>query len=168
MEILPNASLRELVTCLPTDKAQVREVRGIGKARLRRYCREISEMIQKYCAEQQRSKNPTATPVRPQPRTSETKLLSFELFQAGKSLDEIATERRLARSTIEGHLSHFIGIGDLDIYSVLDRETVADIQEFLLAKPEAAAAEAKSHFGEKYSYGELKMVIRHVQKHKGP
>jgi hypothetical protein len=83
-------------------------------------------------------------------------------------VDEIAAERRLARSTIEGHLSHFIGLGELDIYSVLDRETVADIQQFLQAQPEAAAAEAKSHFGEKYSYGELKMVIRHVQKHKLP
>ena len=49
--------------------------------------------------------------------------------------------------------------------AVLDRETVADIQQFLRAQPEAGAAEAKSHFGEKYSYGELKMAIRHVQKH---
>jgi ATP-dependent DNA helicase RecQ len=83
-------------------------------------------------------------------------------------VDQIAAERRLARSTIEGHLSHFIGLGGLDIYSVLDRQTVADIQQFLQAHPEADAAEAKSHFGEKYSYGELKMVIRHVQAHKSP
>jgi hypothetical protein len=34
-------------------------------------------------------------------------------------------------------LSHFIGLGELDIYSVLDRETVADIQQFLQARPEA-------------------------------
>lgn len=32
--------------------------------------------------------------------------------------------------------------------------------------PEAAAVEAQSHFGVKYSYGELKMVIRHVQQHR--
>jgi hypothetical protein len=43
---------------------------------------------------------------------------------------------------------------------------VAEIQQFLQAHPEASAAEAKSHFAEKYSYGELKMVIRHVQKHR--
>jgi hypothetical protein len=163
-EILPNASLRELVTYLPTDNAQLRQISGIGKARLRRYGKEISELIQQYCAEQQLPKNPTTTPARPQPRTSETKQHSLELFRAGKSVDEIAAERRLARSTIEGHLSHFIGLGELDIYSVLDRETVAEIQQFLQAQPEAAAAEAKSHFGEKYSYGVLTMVIRHVQK----
>ncbi|MBI2480366.1 MAG: HRDC domain-containing protein [Planctomycetia bacterium] len=53
MDILPNASLRELVTYLPTDNAHLREISGIGKARLRRYGKEISELIQKYCAEQQ-------------------------------------------------------------------------------------------------------------------
>ena len=167
-EILPNASLRELVTCLPTENAQLRQISGIGKARLRRYGKEIRELIRQYCAEQQLPGNPTTKPTRPQPRTSETQRHSFELFRAGKNVDEIAAERRLARSTIEGHLSHFIGLGELDICSVLDRETVADIQQFLEAQPEAAAAEAKFHFGEKYSYGELKMVIRHVRKHKSP
>lgn len=168
MEILPNTTLRELVTHLPTDNAQLHKIRGIGKARLRRYGKEISELIQKYCAEQHLPKNSTSTAARPQPSTSETKRHSFELFQAGKTVDEIATQRRLVRSTIEGHLSHFIGLGELDIYSVLDRETVADIQQFLQAQPEASTAEAKSHFGEKYSYGELKMVIRHVHRHAAP
>ncbi|TVS15982.1 MAG: helicase [Planctomycetaceae bacterium] len=165
-EILPNATLRELVTYLPTNNAQLREITGIGKARLRRYGKELSELIQQYCAEQQLPENPTTTPARPQPRTSETQRHSLELFRAGKNVDEIAAERHLARSTIEGHLSHFIGLGELDIYSVLDRETVTDILQFLQTQPEAAVAEAKSHFGEKYGYGVLTMVIRHFHKHK--
>ena len=58
-EILPNASLRELVTHLPTDAAHLLQIGGIGKARLRRYGKEIGELIQKYCAEQQLSENRT-------------------------------------------------------------------------------------------------------------
>jgi hypothetical protein len=161
-EVLPNASLRELVTYLPTDNAQLRQIHGIGKTRLRRYGREISELVRTYCAEQQLPE-PVTTPARPQPRTSETKRHSLGLFRAGKSVDEIAAARGLARGTIEGHLSHFIGLGELDIDAVLDRETVADIQQFLQARPEAVAAEVKAHFGDKYSYGELQIVIRHVQ-----
>jgi ATP-dependent DNA helicase RecQ len=152
------------VTYLPTNETHLRQISGIGKARLRRYGKEISGLIQKYCVEQQLSENSTVTPTRPQPRTSETKRHSFELFRAGMSVAEIGAKRGLARSTIEGHLSHFIGLGELDVHAVLDQETVADIQRFFMAHPEATAAEAKSHFGEKYSYGELKMVIRHVQK----
>ena len=52
VEILPNASLRELVTYLPTENAQLRQISGIGKARLRRYGKEIGELIRKYCADQ--------------------------------------------------------------------------------------------------------------------
>jgi hypothetical protein len=163
-EILPNATLRELVTYLPTDNTRLREITGIGKARLRRYGKEISELIQQYCAEQQLPETPTTTPARPQPRTSETQRHSLELFRAGESMDEIAAERHLVRSTIEGHLSHFIGLGELDIHEVLDRETVTDIQQFLQAQPEATVAEAKSHFGEKYGYGVLTMVIQHFRK----
>lgn len=168
MEMLPNDTLRQLVTYLPMDIARLREIQGIGKKRLRRYGRAISEMIQEYCAEQQFPKDLTTPTAPPQPRTSETKRQSFELWQAGKSVDEIAAERHLARGTIEGHLSHFIGLGELDIYSVLDREKVAEIQQFFVATPEASAAQGKSHFGEKYSYGELNMVLRHVQYHKAP
>jgi len=164
-EVLPNATLRELVTYLPTDNAQLRQIHGIGKARLRRYGKELTELIRTYRAEQQ-LQEPATTPARPQARTSETKRHSLELFRAGKSFDEFGGERRLSRGRFEGVLSHFIGLGELDVYSVLDRETVADIQQFLQAHPEAAAVEAKSHFGDKYSYGELKMVIRHVQKHR--
>lgn len=161
-EVLPNATLRELVAYLPTDHAQLRQIYGIGKARLRRYGEELCGLIRTYCTEQHLSQDPA--PARPPARTSETKRHSLELFRAGKSVEEVAAERRLARSTIEGHLAHFVGLGELDIEAVLARETVAEIQQFLQAHPEAAVAEAKAHFGEKYSYGELKMVIGHLQR----
>ncbi len=46
---------------------------------------------------------------------------------------------------------------------MLNRQTVDDIKGFLAANPEATSADAKVHFGEKYSYGVLKMVISHMQ-----
>ncbi len=165
-DILPNAALRELVTYLPTEKAQLRQVSGIGKARLRRYGQELSELIQQYCTEHQVPKNSDTASALSQPHTSDTQRHSLFLFRAGKSLDEIAGTRGLTRGTIEGHLSHFIGLGELDIHSVLDSATVADIRQFLQDQPEAGVAEAKSHFGKKYSYGELRMVVRHFREQK--
>jgi hypothetical protein len=151
------------VTNLPTDGNELRAVRGIGKARRGAYGQEIIEMILQYLGGQQvaPNKSPPTKP-RTQPHTSETKLHSFNLFRAGKTVEEIAAERRLARSTIEGHLAHFIGLGELDVHSVLDPQTVADIQQFLKSNPDAGVAEAKSHFGEKYSYGELTLVTSHI------
>jgi hypothetical protein len=165
-DVLPSASLKDLVTHLPTDRSGLRRIHGIGKVRLRRYGRELCDLIRKFRADEQIAANETAKPARKPPATSETKRHSFALFQSGKSIDEIAAERRLARSTIEGHLSHFISVGELDVHAVLDRETVDTIQQFLAAQPEAAASEAKTHFGDEYSYGELKMVISHVLRNK--
>jgi DNA-binding CsgD family transcriptional regulator len=166
-EIIPNASLRELVTYLPTGNAQLREISGIGKARLRSYGQEIGELIRKYRTEHQLAEDLANTLVPPQRRASETQRRSLELFRAGKSVDEIAAERHLARGTIQGHLGHFIRVGDLDIHAVLNRDTIIDIQQFLQAHPEASAAEMRSHFGGKYSYGELKMVLGHVHRASG-
>ncbi|MCA9184634.1 MAG: AAA family ATPase [Pirellulaceae bacterium] len=163
-EILPNATLKELVTYLPTRPTQLREIRGIGKARLRRYGGEIMAMMENYCAAQQLSQDAIATMTPERPRASQTQTHSFALFQAGKGVAEIAAERGLSPSTIEGHLSHFIGLGELDIHAILDRDTVAEIEQFLAANPAAASAAVKAHFEDKYGYGEITMVMSHIRK----
>jgi hypothetical protein len=163
-EVLVNVSLRELVTYLPTNQNHVRQISGIGKARLKRYGKDLGEIIQKYCEEHKLSTNLMSSSNPPPPNPSDTKHVSFTLFQGGKSIEQIAAERKLAHTTIEGHLAHFIGLGQLDIYSVLAREKVTEIHEFFTSQPSASAAEARAHFGEKFSYGELKMVINNLQK----
>lgn len=162
-EVLPNATMRELVTYLPTSDGQLRQIRGMGKARLRRYGKEIRALIRSYRSEHQLPQEPTGSSGA-QPRTSETKQHSLQLFRAGKSVDQIAAERGLVRGTIEGHLAHFIALGELDVYAVLDHETVAEILQYLHAHPEATIAEAKAHFGGKYGYGELKIAIGHARR----
>jgi uncharacterized protein YpbB len=86
--------------------------------------------------------------------------VSLELFKAGKNLDEIAAERGFVRSTIEGHLAHFVGIGELDIFALLERDQVAEIEQFFRKNNTASSAEAKAHFQDTYSYGQLKMVLQ--------
>ena len=54
--------------------------------------------------------------------------------------------------------------GELDVYLLVDRETVETIEQFVKSRPEATLSEVKSHFGDKYSFSELKMAISHVQK----
>lgn len=163
-EVLPNDSLRELVTFLPTDLQHVRHIHGIGKARLKRYGKDLCEIIAKYCAERNLTAN-LMTSANPPPQSSDTKYLSFTLFRTGRTIEQIAAERKLARTTIEGHLAHFIGLGQLDILSVMERDKVTSLCEFFTNHPAATAAEAKVHFGDKCSYGELKMVLSHMQNH---
>lgn len=85
------------------------------------------------------------------------------MFQAGKSIEQIATERELTTGTIEGHLAHFVASGQLDILKIIDLDKVAVISAFFTSNPSATSTEAKTHFGEKYTYSELKMVLAHLQ-----
>ncbi len=162
-DVFPHDSIGELVTYLPTNNANLRLIRGIGKARLKRYGKEISDIIRTFCQENQLPSDRMTARDAPRPPTSDTKFCSFEMFRAGKGIEQIAAERSLSRSTIEGHLSHFIGLGQLDVFDVLEREKIVDIQQFVAAKSGAAIAEARSYFGDKYSYGELKLVFSHLQ-----
>jgi uncharacterized protein YpbB len=93
----------------------------------------------------------------------DSKTVSFDLFQSGKTLDEIAAERGFVRSTIEGHLAHFVELGELDIRKLMPEEDIRAISDYFADHPDVLSSEAKAHFGEKYSYGEIKMVIAHLK-----
>ena len=110
-----------------------------------------------YCAE----KN---IPARPSEFSkANTKQVSFDLYKSGKTVAEIAAERHLAVSTIEGHLAYFIARRELDISDFLTKEQVDEIAGFFEKWNTESIAEAKAHFGERFLYGQLRMVIEHLK-----
>ncbi len=68
--------------------------------------------------------------------------LTLQLFKQGKSAADIATERNLAQSTIEGHLAGFVSTGDVDI---LDLVEAAKLEKIIAAvKQLEASTEAET------------------------
>jgi hypothetical protein len=175
-EVATNGSLREIVIYLPISKAGLLNIPGIGKRRLQRYGQELLAIVQKYRDENQIEDMPTrstAIPTKdgtqPLPHSldiysgpSRTKQISFDMFRSGMSISEIAVERKRADGTIAGHLAHFVETGDISIFSLLDFQKVEEIRQYFLANPSSTASEAKTHFGEKYDYGKIKMVVGHL------
>ncbi|HRI59210.1 MAG TPA: AAA family ATPase, partial [Saprospiraceae bacterium] len=158
-EVLPTRSLLELVQFLPLNLTALKKIKGIGKGKSLQFGPDLIAIIQGYCTEHhiqttgQMTDLAAAALAEKAPKT-DTKMLSFELFKAGKTIDEIAAERGFVRSTIEGHLAHFVGLGELEIFALLEREQVQEIEQFLIGHNTQSSAEAKAHFGEKYSYGQ--------------
>ncbi len=157
-EVVTNITMAELVTFLPTNNRKLLSIKGIGKGKLKRFGEAILKMIDTFTREENISVNLDSVADVPKPPSSDTKFISLEMFEAGKSIEEIARLRTLARTTIEGHLAFYIGEGRVDISRVLAPEKISDITDFFTRNPTATLAEAKASFGEKYSYGELKMV----------
>ena len=156
-EVLPTRSLQELVRLLPMERDSLKGISGIGKSRLKRFGATLLLIVRKYCTE----KDIAATT--PQLSKANTKRVSFDLFKAGKTIMEIAAQRNLAVGTIEGHLAYFIARGDLDISEFLTKEQVDEIAGFFREKSTTSLAEAKAHFGERFMYGQLRMVLEHLR-----
>ena len=163
-EVLPTRSLLELVHFLPLDLIALKKIKGIGAAKSQRFGAALIAMIQDYCTEHHIQTDQLSGLVMPVEKAvkADTKTLSLEFFKAGKGIDEIARERGFVRSTIEGHLAHFVGLGELDIFSLLEREQVQEIEQFFTERGTASSVEARAHFGEKYSYSDLKMVRQYL------
>ena len=161
------ASLQEIATFLPRTKKDLMLINGFGKAKAEKYGDEILEAVESFCdmhgletnmhtlsANLKREKKPKST----EPKI-DTKTVSFDLYKAGKTAADIAQERNLTISTIEGHLAYFAGTGDIDV-----NELVSVEKQKLIA---AAVAEhgAQSHstlihnLPKDISYGELRMVL---------
>ena len=118
-EVITNATLLQLVTCLPTNNRNLLGIKGIGKAKLKRFGEAILKLIETYAREENLSVNSDSAPSAQMSPSSDTKFISLQMFEAGKSIDEIAKSRMLVPWTIEGHLAFHVGEGRLDIVRVL-------------------------------------------------
>jgi hypothetical protein len=165
-EVLPTNALIEIVQVLPLNLPALKKIKGIGAAKSQRFGAALIAIIQGYCTEYKVQTNQmsafVADALAIKPPKMDTKKVSLELFNAGKNLDEIASERGFVRNTIEGHLAHFVGTGELDIFTLLSRDQVAEIEDFFRKNNTASSAEAKAHFQDNYSYGQLKMVLQYL------
>ncbi len=157
--VLPTSAVRELVTYLPTDTANLRRIKGIGEVKVKLFGAAIVGIIEAYCKEKHLAVNLLAAAEPPKPPKPDTKRVSLDMLKAGKTIDQIALERGFVRGTIESHLTQFITSGELDIYEVLPKEQVEEISAFFIETQSTGTQPAKEHFGEKYDYGVLRMVL---------
>ncbi len=156
-QVMQTRTLIELAQTLPQTLAELKNIKGIGAMKSQQFGADLMTIIDAYCTEHRVDQSLRLHVPEKAPKI-DTKKLSFEMFQAGKTLDEIALERSLTRSTIEGHLAHYMALGELDIFSLLERQKVQEIEQYFLDNPSLTNTEVKTHFEEKYSYGELRLV----------
>jgi len=164
--VLPTRTLIEIVAVLPSTIANLKKINGIGKVRANQYGQPILDIVSAYCQEHglepdQLQMATGKAPKTPKPPKPDTKLTSLSLFKQGKSIPEIAEERGFVVSTIQGHFAHFIGKGELAIHEVFESEKIAPLLAYFKSNTTGVLTDVKQHFGEKYSYGELKMALAH-------
>ncbi len=164
--VLPTRTLIEIVAVLPSTLPHLKKINGIGKVRATQYGEQILEIVNAYCQEQglETDQLELATgkaPKAPKPPKPDTKLASLSLFKQGKTIAEIAEERGFVVSTIQGHIAHFIGTGEIGVSEVFEPKKIEPLLAYFKANTTGVLTDMKQHFGAQYSYGELKMALSH-------
>jgi hypothetical protein len=155
---------------LPTTFPELETIKGLGKIKLQQYGKEIIEMISAF-VEKTGIEKPQFEITIPEKKEKKEKLGasnqdSFDLFKSGKNVQEIAVERNLAVSTIEGHLSYFVKTGELEVSQFVSEEKIKRISEYFTQHPDSLFGEAKTHFGDEVSYTEMRFVKNYMDSKK--
>jgi hypothetical protein len=87
---------------------------------------------------------------------------TFAYYSSGKTIEEIATLRALAVSTIESHLCEFIRTGELGIEAFLTENEIEAIRYGYNQAEKYSTTEIKAILLDKYSHGQLKMGIAYL------
>jgi ATP-dependent DNA helicase RecQ len=173
--ILSDATLLEIATYLPQSLDELRLISGFGDIKLARYGREFLLPVKNYCERNKlASKIKSKTSKRERKvrtenstngvRSSNTAFDSFTLYKSGKTIAEIATERNLAASTIEGHLSYYIYTGAIDVLEMVSEEKKLLIKDAVESYGAEKLGPLKEILGKGYSYGEIRAVIAWLKK----
>ncbi|MBK9074809.1 MAG: helix-turn-helix domain-containing protein [Flavobacteriales bacterium] len=89
---------------------------------------------------------------------------TYALVQDGRTVEEIAKERGLSQTTIEGHFAKGIAEGKVDIEGVMPATTRDVIAAWMREHPEEGLNTAQAHFNGAHSYGQLRMVQAWLKK----
>ena len=121
--ILPQKTMVTLANFLPRSMAALQLVKGMGKKKSEKFAEELLNIIVSYC-KKEKIEPPAQTPeaeLIPKKAKVDTKNLSYDLFMEGKTVSQIAEERNLTLTTIEGHLSHYVGTGEFQSINLYHR-----------------------------------------------
>ncbi len=171
--IVGNKTLDELATYLPQNKTELNQISGFAAAKIKQYGTEFLQIIVEYCTQKnleslvhkkiktQKIKNNNGEETKEEkPNTYDE---TYKLYIQGKSINDIAKERSLTSTTIEGHLAKFIANGSVTITDFIPIEKASIIIKSLEGFEKGASIiPIKEKLGIDYSFGEIRMTIAHL------
>ncbi|MCB9047752.1 MAG: DNA helicase RecQ [Chitinophagales bacterium] len=169
--IVGDNTLLDMATYLPLRSDELRRISGFGDYKVSKYGPAFMQVLQAYAHEHNlETRIQLKAPKRERkssmdkPTISNTQRISFELFQQGHTIDEIAEQRKLSVNTIAGHLTAFILDGEISATKFLPRHKLNKILELIEQTGQTVAAKPiKDLLPEDYSYGDIRIAQAHYE-----
>ncbi len=92
-------------------------------------------------------------------------ILSFQLFEEGKTIPEIAKERGLVTETIFGHLAKFAEQGLLDLTRIFDKEKLKTFEKEFDQNWEKhqSLSDWKNALPKEFEFNEIRLLLNHYE-----
>ena len=145
--IFSDASLKDMEQKKPTTMEGFSKISGVGKAKLEKYAAAFIKIIAKH-----QDGNATKLP---------THQKSYDLFQEGLSITQIAHKRGITENTVYTHLIKINEMGTpLDLHQFINSSEILKIQQAkkVLENPDSLKAYFE-HFEEKMPYHKIKLGL---------
>ncbi|WP_316746512.1 helix-turn-helix domain-containing protein [Pedobacter gandavensis] len=105
------------------------------------------------------AKGKTAAPkVEKEPKV-DTKEVSLEMLKAGKTLSEIASERKMVIGTIEGHLAFYVAKHEVSAKDIIGKKKLDKILKAIQDLKTLQMNPIREHLGRDYTFGEIKIGV---------
>jgi hypothetical protein len=169
-QVMHQKTLIQITVHLPDTLTALKKVKGIGEQLSKRYGDELIAMVSAYRQEHGIEAVILPTVIQPQtdsepkktqPSGKNTKEITLELFEKGLTIQEVARERSLVNSTIEGHLAFFISEGRVKIETLLTEAKTEQIKQ-AISRVKGSLRDVKMALGSNCSYGEILLVQSHM------
>ena len=160
-QILPKTVLLRIVEKKPVSIKELKDISKLGVARIRSFGADIINIVLEHQGfghkdfSDDRSKK--------EMNLSRTACHTLELLDEGMTIDEIAEERNLARSTVESHVVEIVKKGLYPVEEFVSRERLEIVKEYFKEVDDTSLTAARDVLGDEYSYFELKMGLSQVE-----
>jgi len=163
--IFSNYAIRNCCALLPGDEASLSAVGGFGKTKAAEYGEAVLKIIRNYCEEHsielnyvKEKKKPKSKPIfKKSGNLSATVNETIALVKSGNSIKDVCKIRKLAESTIEGHLALAVQNNLIQIETLMEIDEIEKIRSYFSGSSTDITV-ARKNCDNKFSFGKLKLV----------
>ncbi|WP_279104302.1 helix-turn-helix domain-containing protein [Bacteroides acidifaciens] len=170
--IMQQKALMGIVNLLPDTPAALEAIPYFGAKGVEKYGLEILGIVRKYMKENQ-VERPEVKEIfisakehkkdkkkeEKKELKKDTKIVSYEMFCQGMSIEEIAKARDLVTGTIAGHLEQYVRSGKIKVEQVVKAENLAKIRKYLEEHEYMGMFAIKAALGDDVSYADIKFAL---------
>ncbi|MFP4469501.1 MAG: HRDC domain-containing protein [Bacteroidales bacterium] len=150
----------------PKTIADLKSIKGLGKRKIKQYGQTILNLVAEVTGEDVDLSSQENTPEeestsseKPKKRRGDSQRESIGMYRQGKTPDEIADIRKLARGTIISHLAWGVQEGLLDVHDLISMEKLQKVLGLLEKNPEYTKTDLREILGDASDWDEINMAF---------